>query len=89
VGHAWSPESLLEEQAIALEGALWMALRALEEKSALSRRMAQSQNPRHTASGARFRDMADDAEAAGVTIRRLIAQLGSVASTNGDVPDVR
>jgi two-component system, chemotaxis family, protein-glutamate methylesterase/glutaminase len=79
VGHAWSPESLLEEQAIALEGALWMALRALEEKSALSRRMAQSQNPRHAASGARFLDMAEDAEAAGDTIRRLIGQLGSTA----------
>ena len=82
VGHAWSPESLLEEQAIALEGALWMALRALEEKSALSRRMAQSRHPRHAASGARFRDMADDAEAAGQTIRRLIAQLGSVATSD-------
>jgi two-component system, chemotaxis family, protein-glutamate methylesterase/glutaminase len=79
VGHAWSPESLLDEQAVALEGALWMALRALEEKSALSRRMALSQSPRHTASGARFLDMADDAEAAGETIRRLIAQLGSVS----------
>ena len=52
---------------------------ALEEKSALSRRMAQSHHPRHVASGARFRDMADDAEAAGATIRRLIAQLGSMA----------
>ena len=80
VGHAWSPESLLDEQAIALEGALWMALRALEEKSALSRRMARNQNPRHESSGARFRDMADDAEAASATIRRLIAQLGSVAA---------
>ena len=82
VGHAWSPESLLEEQAIALEGALWMALRALEEKSALSRRMAGSQNPRHAATGTRFLDMADDAEAAGETIRRLIARLGSAASAN-------
>jgi two-component system, chemotaxis family, protein-glutamate methylesterase/glutaminase len=55
---------------------------ALEEKSALSRRMAVSQKPRHAASGARFRDMADDAEAAGETIRRLIAQLGSVVSAD-------
>ena len=87
VGHAWSPESLLDEQAIALEGALWMALRALEEKHALSRRMAQSQNSRHAASGARFRDLADDAEAAGETIRRLIAQLGSaVARPDDTVP---
>jgi two-component system, chemotaxis family, protein-glutamate methylesterase/glutaminase len=82
VGHAWSPESLLEEQAIALEGALWMALRALEEKSALSRRMAKSQNPRHAASGARFLDLAEDAETAGATIRRLIGQLGSAVAAD-------
>ncbi|BFU45070.1 chemotaxis protein CheB [Krasilnikovia sp. MM14-A1004] len=80
VGHAWSPESLLDEQAIALEGALWMALRALEEKSALSRRMARSRTPRHNATGARFHDMAADADAAGETIRRLISQLGSLAT---------
>jgi two-component system, chemotaxis family, protein-glutamate methylesterase/glutaminase len=83
VGHAWSVESLLDEQAIALEGALWMALRALEEKSALSRRMARSHDPRQSASGVRFRDMADDAEAAGETIRRLIAQLGSPVRPDG------
>jgi two-component system chemotaxis response regulator CheB len=80
VGHAWSPESLLDEQAIALEGALWMALRALEEKSALSRRMAGRQRSRHATTGARFRDIAADADAAGATIRRLISQIGSTVA---------
>ena len=77
VGHAWSPESLLDEQAVALEGALWMALRALEEKSALSRRMASSATQGISVSRARFQDMARDAETAGATIRRLIERLGA------------
>jgi two-component system chemotaxis response regulator CheB len=77
IGHAWSAETLLDEQAIALEGALWMALRALEEKSALSRRMAGSGNARYAD---RFREMAADTAAAGETIRRLIDRLGSATS---------
>jgi two-component system chemotaxis response regulator CheB len=84
VGHAWSAESLLDEQAIALEGALWMALRALEEKSALSRKMSVSGLRRQSATGTRFRDIADEAEAAGATIRRLIAQIGSTVAATAD-----
>ncbi len=87
VGHAWSPESLLDEQAIALEGALWIALRALEEKTALTRRMASTDRPYHSSSGARFRHMADDAEAAGTIIRELIDRLG--AAVPDSAPDVR
>jgi two-component system chemotaxis response regulator CheB len=93
VGHAWSPESLLDEQAIALEGALWMALRALEEKADLSRRMAATGTHRRAGTGARFDSIATDADAAGATIRRLIARLGSVperdtdAAPSGDHPD--
>jgi len=77
VGHAWSPESLLDEQAIALEGALWMALRTLEEKAALSRRMATTGLRGKSATGTRFQGAAEEADAAGATIRRLIAQIGS------------
>ncbi len=41
VGHAFSPESLLASQNDALEEALWAALRALEEKVELSKRLAE------------------------------------------------
>jgi two-component system chemotaxis response regulator CheB len=41
VGHIYSPESLANGQADALEGALWGALRSLEERADLLRRMAR------------------------------------------------
>ncbi|GIF21657.1 two-component system chemotaxis response regulator CheB [Actinoplanes tereljensis] len=73
IGHAWSPESLLEEQATTTEGALWTALRALEEKTALSRRLADRER---AGSGGRFARMADDAEAGAGLIRDLLARIG-------------
>lgn len=41
VGHAYSPESLVEQQGDALESALWQALRTLEERADLLSRMAK------------------------------------------------
>jgi two-component system chemotaxis response regulator CheB len=41
VGHAYSPESLVEHQGDALESALWQALRTLEERADLLNRMAK------------------------------------------------
>lgn len=42
VGHAWSGESLIDEQGSAVQRALWMALRAVEERTALTRQVAES-----------------------------------------------
>jgi two-component system chemotaxis response regulator CheB len=73
VGHAYSSESLLESQTEGLEAALWSALRALEEKASLTRRLAdraraQSQH----AVGKRFSEQMLTAELHAETIRNVL-----------------
>ncbi|MEN4473147.1 chemotaxis protein CheB [Mycolicibacterium cosmeticum] len=62
VGHAWSAEALLQARDQEVEGALWVAVRSLQEKARLARRLAAS------VSGGlmqdRFRDQAEEAERA-------------------------
>ncbi|GAA0742223.1 chemotaxis protein CheB [Dactylosporangium roseum] len=79
VGHAWTSAALLDEQGEAQESALWMALHGLEEKAALSRRMAESARFRGSLSTAvRYAEVSEDAEAAGRVIRKLIEQFGDL-----------
>jgi two-component system chemotaxis response regulator CheB len=44
VGHAYTAQSMLAEQGTAVEAAMWSALRSLEERSQLLRRIAQRQS---------------------------------------------
>jgi two-component system chemotaxis response regulator CheB len=82
VGHAWSPQSLLDEQAAAFEGALWMALRSLEEKASLARRLRTSAEDRGDVRTAdRYETMSEEAEQAGRLIREMIARLDVLAET--------
>jgi two-component system, chemotaxis family, protein-glutamate methylesterase/glutaminase len=77
VGHAWSPESLLARQSAALESALWVALRSLEEKAALNRDLQEgAASAGHTITAARFGENADEAWRAAELVRRLVGELG-------------
>jgi two-component system, chemotaxis family, protein-glutamate methylesterase/glutaminase len=46
IGHVWSQRTLVAEQSQALEDALWTALRALEDKATLSRRLSSRAHAR-------------------------------------------
>jgi two-component system chemotaxis response regulator CheB len=73
VGHAWSAESLLGQQSEQLDGALWMALRGLEEKAALARTMGQRAGDRGSPlTASRYDEQAEEATRAAALIRSLL-----------------
>jgi len=84
VGHAWSSESLLARQTVELEGALWMALRSLEEKAALNTELGErARTQGHDRTASRFSENVEEAIGAAELVRQLITQIGGA----GRVPD--
>src|SRR5829696_1018944 len=82
VGHAWSMDSLLAEHGQAVDGALWMALRSLEEKAALSAQLsATARGSGRMLTAGRFADQAAEAQAAAEVIRRMLADTPDVELT--------
>lgn len=75
IGHAYSLESLLAKQSDALEDALWFALRALEEKASLSKRMAKRMRDRNQDLAAnRLEEQAEDSLARANVIRETLLE---------------
>jgi two-component system, chemotaxis family, protein-glutamate methylesterase/glutaminase len=75
VGHAYSVESMQAEQAVALEAALWSALRSLRERADLFRRLARrAVHSGQTAS--RFTRKAEEVDRHAEAVRQTIAELG-------------
>ncbi len=78
VGHIFSGESMIAEQDGAVEYALWAAVRVLEERAALSRRMASRSKERGSKRSAEiFNRTAGEAESKADTIRDLLLKGGA------------
>jgi two-component system chemotaxis response regulator CheB len=75
VGHEFGPEAFDSQQAQRVEAALWTALRALEERGALHRRMAARQMERgNTHFAERYNERANQSVENAVVLRELIAR---------------
>jgi two-component system, chemotaxis family, protein-glutamate methylesterase/glutaminase len=60
VGHAWTADALLRARDSEVESAMWVAMRSLQEKAKLSRRLADQVNPGILSE--RYQAIADEAE---------------------------
>jgi two-component system chemotaxis response regulator CheB len=75
VGHAYSPEALDAQQEHELEGALWAAVRSLEDRATLLRRMAaRAAGSGRESLAANFEARARDSSERAQTIRGVITQ---------------
>jgi two-component system chemotaxis response regulator CheB len=84
VGHAYSTESLLTQQTDALEGALWAAVVALEERADLVQRLCRRMEDRgRHGTASRFDREAADARRRAGLVREAITHL-SRADENSD-----
>jgi two-component system chemotaxis response regulator CheB len=81
VGHAWTPASLLYARDREVENALWIALRSLQEKATLARRMAE-----HAGNGElhrRYTSLADETQRAATVLSTRLSESYSEAEGQG------
>jgi two-component system chemotaxis response regulator CheB len=83
VGHQYSEESFTYLQAQEVEASLWAALRALEDRAELMRRVAERMRERGaTRSVNRYDAASDDARKHAGTLRGLLAQVEELAGAD-------
>jgi len=94
IGHAYSAQTLLAEQSEALEEALWVALRALEESASLANHMAEraaKRGSKHSAE--QFSEQAKEARDRAEIVRQALKYgtltLGGDKSIGKDDPSVK
>jgi len=91
VGHVYSPESMLAAQTDSVDRALWVALRSLEERAALTHRLADRARVRKHAWVARaFDERAEAADSHASVVRDLLVNrmmLHEVPETAAESPE--
>ena len=86
-GHGYSIETLAAEQTETVESALWAALRALEERAAMARRMAGRLRGRGSKTSAeRFEAQADAAVHQALVIRDALTNIAPLTEPAGQAP---
>ncbi|HEX2286620.1 MAG TPA: chemotaxis protein CheB [Mycobacterium sp.] len=81
VGHAWTADALLRARDDDVEGALWVALRSLQEKAKLARRMAD--NVSGGVMSDRYSRLADEAERALTILGKRLSEATSDSGERG------
>ena len=76
-GHVYSPESFANDQAEALETALWQAVRLLGERAVLLRQFAGGTAGSAPATAARYSEQAEELEQGGSLLRELLQRNGT------------
>jgi two-component system, chemotaxis family, protein-glutamate methylesterase/glutaminase len=83
VGHAYSGESLRVAFSESTEAALWVALRVVEERAALLRRLAQKAGPRISS---RYEEEAAGFDVHAERLRKMLADSASLAANERGLP---
>ena len=80
VGHAYTAQALTAQQAEAVEGALWAAIRALEESASLARQLAEKSGNSKSTVARRFEERARDKMEQAARLRDLLVESHEVAA---------
>jgi two-component system, chemotaxis family, protein-glutamate methylesterase/glutaminase len=88
VGHAYSPDSMFSSQADALEHALWVALRSLKDRAALTRLLAERAAGRgQVALASRYTEQALVTEERAAVVRQVIERVPLADARNAGPRD--
>jgi two-component system chemotaxis response regulator CheB len=88
VGHVYSPESMLAAQTDSVDRALWIALRSLEERAALTHRLSErASNRQHTWVAKAFQQRARAADEHAAVIRDLLTNRMSMHEVPDTAPE--